>query len=76
VHKPTLKMKELREVRDGLAKQRFSQSISRVICFILLQVGSFDVVQRVGGDLKCMVVMLERSSPHLLLSLLLFNREK
>ena len=24
LHKPTLKMKELREVRDGLAKQRFS----------------------------------------------------
>jgi hypothetical protein len=40
LHKPSLKMKELWGVRNGLAK---------AICSVLLRVASFDVVQCVGG---------------------------
>jgi hypothetical protein len=47
LHKPPLKMKELREVRDGLTKPELQPILSEVICFVLLQVGSFGVVQRV-----------------------------
>jgi hypothetical protein len=53
----------------------FSQSSLKVICLILLLDGSFDVCATCWGDLKCVVVMLERSPPHLFLYLLLFYRK-
>jgi len=49
LHKPPLKMKELWEVRDGLSKPEVQPILSGVMYFVLLQVGSFGVVQHVGG---------------------------
>ena len=66
LHKPSLKMKELWKVRDGLAKPEVQPILSGVIYFVLLQVGSFDVLFNVlVGDLECVLVVLERSPPHL-----------
>jgi len=77
LHEPSLKMKELWGVRNGLAKPGVQPILSKVIYSVLLCVRSFDVVQSVGGDLECVLVMLERSFPHLFLYLFyLIKRNK
>jgi len=48
LHKPPLKMEQWKD-RDGLAKPDVQPILFGVICFVLLQVGSFGVVQHVGG---------------------------
>jgi len=68
LHKPTLKRKkELREVRDGLAKPGVQPILSGIICFVLLQVGSFGVVQHVGGRSQTCVSYAWEISPTLIL---------
>ena len=70
LHKPSLKMKELWKVRDGLAKPEVQPILSGTIFSVLLHVGLFDVLYNVlVGDLKGMFVMHERSPPHLFLYL-------
>ena len=53
LHKPSLKMKELWEVRDGLAKPEVYPILSRAIYSVLLHVGCFDIVQHAGGSRMC-----------------------
>ena len=74
LHKPTLKRKkELRRIRDGLAKVEVQPILSGIICPVLLHDVLFDVLCNVLVDLKCMSVMHERSSPHLFLYLSFFT---
>ena len=76
LHKPMLKSKELRRIRDGLAKPKFQPILSGIICLVLLHDVLFDVLCNVlVGDLKCMFVMYERSPPHLYLYLSFFYRQ-
>jgi hypothetical protein len=63
LHKPPLKMKELWKVRDGLAKPEIQPIIPGVICFVLLQVESFGVVQCVREILSVWLLCL-RDLPH------------
>ena len=65
LHKPSLKMKELRGIRDGLTKPKVQPILSGAICSFLLHDGSFGFVQRLVRDLKCVRVVLEGSPPHL-----------
>ena len=63
LHKPQLKMKELQKVRDGLVKPEVQPILSGVICFVLLQVGSFGVVQHVR-EISSLWLLCLRDLPH------------
>ena len=77
LHKPTLKRKnELWEVRDGLAKPEVQPILSGIICFVLLQVGSFGVVQHVGGRSQTCVSYAWEISPTLILVPVYLIKEK
>ena len=70
LHKPTLKRKELRRIRNGLAEPEVQPILSGIICPVLLHDVLCDVLCNVlVGDLKCIFVMHERSPPHLFLYL-------
>ena len=69
LHKPSWK-KELREVRDGLAELEVQSILSGAFGPVLLHDDCLMFVQHVGVDLECVVVLLERSPPHLFLNLL------
>ena len=52
LHKPMLKSKELRRIRDGLAKSEVQPILSRIICPVLLHDVLCDVLCNVlVGDL-------------------------
>jgi hypothetical protein len=68
-------MKELREVRDGLTKPEVQPILSEVIYFVLLQVGSFGVVQRVEEIWSVRLLCL-RDLPHTYFELALFSTKK
>jgi hypothetical protein len=60
-----------------LAKLEVQPLLSRTFCFVLLHVGLFNVLCNIlVGDLKCVLVMLERSPPHLFLYLFYSNEKK
>ena len=65
LHKPSLKRKELRGIRDVLAKLEVQPILSGGICSVLLHDGSFGFVHQLVGDLECVHVVLEGSPPHL-----------
>jgi len=75
LHKPPLKIKELREVRDGLTKTEVQPILSKVICFVLLQVGSFGVVQCVG-EISSVPLLFLRDLPHTYFVPALFSTKK
>jgi hypothetical protein len=64
LHKPSLKKKEIRGVRDGLTKPKVQPILSGAICSFLLHDGSFGFVQRLVRDLECVHAMLKGSPPH------------
>jgi hypothetical protein len=76
LHKPSLKMKGLWGVRNGLAKPRVQPILSKAICSVLLLVRLFDVVQRVGGRSRMYVSYAREISPILMLVPILFDKEK
>jgi hypothetical protein len=77
LHKPSLKKKELRGVKDGLTKLKVQPILSGAICSFLLHDGSFGFVQRLVGDLECVHVVLEGSPPHLIFFVpVLFDKKK
>ena len=67
VAQTTLKRKELRRIRDGLAKPKFQPILSGIICLVLLHDVLFDVLcNMLVGDLEYVFIMLERSPPTLI----------
>ena len=76
LHEPSLKMKELWGVRNGLAKPGVQPILSKAICSVLLCVRSFDVVQRVRGKSRMCVSYAREISPTLILVPVLFDKKK
>jgi hypothetical protein len=77
LHKPSLKVKELWGARNGLANQGFSQSSLKPFVPSFCALDHSMLCNVLGGDLECVLVMLERSPPHLFLYLFyLIKRNK
>jgi len=68
---------EEKELRGGLAKPKVQPIPFESICLVLLARWIVRGLHNVlVGDLKCVLVVLERSPPHLFLYLFLFDKEK
>ena len=75
LHKPSLKRKELRGIRDGLAELEVQAILSKTFCLIL---HAWWIVwwlcNVLVGDLECAFIMHEQSPPHLFLYLFFLNK--
>ena len=76
LHEPSLKMKELWGVRNGLAKPGVQPILSKAICSVVLRVRSFDVVQRVRGKSRMCVSYVREISPTCILLPIFFNEKQ
>jgi hypothetical protein len=75
LHKPSLKMKKLGESEMVWLDQRFSQPSLGPSVSSFCMLGNLMLCNVLVEDLECVLVMLERSSPHLFLYLSLFAKE-
>ena len=75
LHEPSLKMKELWGVRNGLAKPGVQPILSKAICSVLLCVRSSMLCNMLGKSRMC-VSYAREISPTLILIPVLFDKEK
>jgi hypothetical protein len=75
LHEPSLKMKELWGVRNGLAKPGVQPILSKAICSVHLCVRSFDDVQRVGMRSQMCACRAREISSTLILVPIWVNKE-